>query len=224
VLFAPQRELKALMRGLDVDARIVDVDTDILLFDCHCPLMSLPMAFKTEIATIPDVSRIAVDDEKVAFWHGRLGRKTRPRVGVAWSGSIQTSKGRDIALAQFQRLFEADFEFISLHKQVTDTEAAALDRAGVRYPGDEFVDFSDTAALCVSLDLVISVDTGVAHLAGTLGVPVWVLLPWLPDWRWMLDRDDSPWYPSMRLFRQKTRGDWDGVLQRVEQELQVLCG
>ena len=83
-------------------------------------------------------------------------------------------------------------------------------------------DFSDTAALCVLMDLVISIDTSVAHLAGALGIPVWVLLTWAPDWRWLLDRDDSPWYPSMRLFRQKARWDWNGVLDRVAHELTTL--
>jgi len=223
VLFAPQRELKALMRGLDANARIVDVDSDTLLFDCHCPLMSLPLALKTDIGTIPNASYISADAEKVAIWKHRLGNKTKPRVGIVWTGNVRLDKGRSIALEQFRRLFSPRFEFISLQIKMTDMECAELDRAGVLHPGDAFVDFSDTAAVCVLMDLVVSIDTGVAHLAGALGLPVWVLLPWLPDWRWMLGRDDSPWYPSMRLFRQEARGDWDGVLQRVEQELQVLC-
>jgi hypothetical protein len=109
-----------------------------------------------------------------------------------------------------------------LQKEVTDAERSLLDRAGVLHAGDAFVDFSDTAALCVLMDLVISIDTSVAHLAGALGVPVWVLLNWAPDWRWLLDRDDSPWYPTMRLFRQKARGDWNSVLERVELELTTL--
>jgi ADP-heptose:LPS heptosyltransferase len=94
-----------------------------------------------------------------------------------------------------------------------------LDRAGVFHAEELITDFSDTAALCALVDLVISVDTGVAHLAGALGVPVWVMLTAVADWRWLADREDSPWYPSMRLFRQKSRGDWDGVLGRVEREI-----
>jgi ADP-heptose:LPS heptosyltransferase len=119
-------------------------------------------------------------------------------------------------------LFNPHFEFISLQKEVTDTERTGLDRADILHTGDALADFSDTAALCVLMDLVISVDTSVAHLAGALGIPVWVLLTWVPDWRWLLDRDDSPWYPSMRLFRQQARGDWNGVLERVELELTTL--
>ena len=128
-------------------------------------------------------------------------------------------KGRSIELERFQRLFSPCFEFISLQKEVTGAERVRLDDAGVLHAGDAFADFSDTAALCVLMDLVISIDTSVAHLAGALGIPVWVLLLWVPDWRWLLDRDDSPWYPSMRLFRQTARGDWNGVLERVELEL-----
>jgi ADP-heptose:LPS heptosyltransferase len=119
----------------------------------------------------------------------------------------------------FRRLFDSRFEFISLRKEVTDTERVLLDRAGILHAGDAFTDFSDTAALCALMDLVISVDTSVAHLAGALGIPVWVLLAGSPIGAGLLDRDDSPWYPSMRLFRQKARGDWNSVLERVELEL-----
>ena len=118
-------------------------------------------------------------------------------------------------------MFNLRLEFISLQKEVTDAERTGLDRAGVLYAGDALDDFSDTAALCVLMDLVISIDTSVAHLAGALGGPVWVLLTWAPDWRWLLDRDDSPWSPSMRLFRQKARGDWNGVLERLKLELEA---
>ena len=152
---------------------------------------------------------------------GRIGSAEKPnsRVGVVWSGNASPDKGRSIELERFRRLFNPRVEFISLQKEVTDAERALLDRAGVRHAGDAFADFSDTAALCVLMDLVISVDTSVAHLAGALGIPVWVLLPWAADWRWLLDREDSPWYPSMRLFRQKARGDWNSVLERVQLEL-----
>jgi ADP-heptose:LPS heptosyltransferase len=125
-------------------------------------------------------------------------------------------------LQSFQSIFEDRFDFTCLQKQIGENDRALLDRAGVRCLGDELVDFSDTAALCTLMDLVISIDTSVAHLAGALGVPVWVLLPWHPDWRWMLDRDDSPWYNSMRLFRQTERGNWGPILQDVKLKLQAL--
>jgi tetratricopeptide (TPR) repeat protein len=219
VLFAPHKELQTLMRGLDANPHIVDLDTDIPEFDLHCPLMSLPLAFKTDIASIPSASYISADEQKVAAWKHRLGRKNKSRVGVVWRGKPIPDKGRSIEFELFRRLFDPRFEFISLQKEVTDAERVLLDRAGILHAGDAFTDFSDTAALCALMDLVISVDTSVAHLAGALGIPVWVLLTWVPDWRWLLDRDDSPWYPSMRLFRQKARGDWNSVLERVELEL-----
>ena len=222
VLFAPHKELQTLMRGLNANAHIVDLDADIPEFDLHCPLMSLPLAFKTDIATIPSASYISANEEKVEGWKHRLGRKTKSRVGIVWRGNPIPDKGRSIEFQLFRRLFDARFEFISLQKEVTDTERAQLDLAGFRHAGDALADFSDTAALCVLMDLVISVDTSVAHLAGALGIPAWVLLTWVPDWRWLLDRDDSPCYPSMRLFRQKARGDWNGVLERLELELTTL--
>jgi Flp pilus assembly protein TadD len=222
VLFSPQKKLRTLMRGLNADAHIVDLETEIPQFDLHCSIMSLPFAFKTDIGSIPSASYLSADEEKVAVWRHRLGRKTKSRVGVVWSGSPVPDKGRSIEFELFRRLFDPRIEFISLQKKVTDAERIGLDRAGVLYTGDALADFSDTAALCVLMDLVISIDTSVAHLAGALGIPVWVLLTWAPDWRWLLDRDDSPWYPSMRLFRQKARWDWNGVLDRVAQELTTL--
>jgi tetratricopeptide (TPR) repeat protein len=221
VLFAPHKEVQTLMRGLNASAHIVDLDTDIRQFDLHCPLMSLPLAFNTDIGSIPSASYISADEQKVAAWKHRLGRKTKSRIGVVWRGNPIPDKGRSIEFELFRKLFNPRFEFISLQKEVTDAERARLDRAGVLHTGDALADFSDTAALCVLMDLVISVDTSVAHLAGALGSPVWVLLTWVPDWRWLLDRDDSPWYPSMRLFRQKASGDWNSVLERLELELEA---
>ena len=220
VLFLPQKNLRTLMLGLDADVCIIDHDTMVPEFDLHCSVMSLPFAFKTDIGSIPSASYISADKDKVALWRDRLGRKTKLRVGVVWKGNAFPGKSRSIELERFQRLFNPRLEFISLQKEVTDAERSLLDRAGVLHAGDAFADFSDTAALCVLMDLVISIDTSVAHLAGALGVPVWVLLTWAPDWRWLLDRDDSPWYPSMRLFRQKAQGDWNSVLERVELELE----
>ncbi len=217
VLFAPQKPLQALMRELDAEVQIVDADNNNLRFDFHCLLMSLPHVFKTTLATIPPPTRISVDEEKIAAWARRLGRKRGPRIGVVWDSTGLRPKS--IPLRQFQCLFDPNFEFISLQKRLTEDERDCLDRAGVPHPAQVLFDFADTAALCHLMDLVITIDTSVAHLVGALGLPVWLLLQWCPDWRWMLGRDDSPWYPTMRLFRQQTRGDWQGVLDRVKLEL-----
>lgn len=220
VLFAPQKPLRTLMQGLDAHVQIVDLDNDFPLFDFHCPIMSLPLAFQTDLTTVPRGQYIVADNGKIAAWADRLGKKTKPRIGVVWSRTGLPDSGRTIVLERFQRLFHQKFEFVSLQKHLTAAECGRLDCLNVPHPGEALVDFSDTAALSCLMDLVISIDTSVAHLAGALAVPVWVLLPWFPGWLWMLDRDDSPWYPLMRLFRQQAPGDWDGVLQRVQMELQ----
>jgi hypothetical protein len=217
VLFAPQKSLKELMRGLEAEIRIVDSNDSNLRFDFHCPLLSLPYAFKTTLHTIPPPSTLSVNDAKLSAWERRLGKKSKPRVGVVWNSANLRSKS--IPFEHFERLFGPRFEFIALQKYFTEAEGAILGRRNVLHPGETLFDFTDTAALCPQMDLVITVDTSVAHLAGTLGLPVWLLLPWCPDWRWLLDRNDSPWYPTMRLFRQRARGDWEGLVKDVLHEL-----
>ena len=128
---------------------------------------------------------------------------------------------RSIPLSMLVAALPADYEYISLQKEVRDSDRSVLaSYAPVMDVSDELDDFADTAALCELMDVVISVDTSVAHLSGALGRPTWVLLPFSPDWRWLLDRDDSPWYASVRLYRQPAVGDWEAVLTRVMADLQ----
>jgi len=223
VLFAPQNPLKTLMRGLNAKPQIVDLDDATIVYDLRCPLMSLPLAFKTDLATIPSPKiYLTVDREKISKWRHALGKKTKHRISVVWNGNPEhkSDQQRSIALATLRQLFDERFQFISLQKEVRDQDRQWLADTNIAQFGDALEDFTDTAALCSLTDLVITVDTAAAHLAGALGLPVWVLLPWVPDWRWMLDRVDSPWYPSMRLYRQKMRGDWQGVLEQIQRELQ----
>jgi hypothetical protein len=225
VLFAPQSPLRSVMRGLDSEAEIVDAENPNLRFDFHSPVVSLAVAFRTNLESIPSPSGyISVDPEKIAAWARRLGPKRKPRIGVVWGRSVSYDLRKNIPLGLFEALFDPAFEFVSLQKYMSDAECAILNHAGVQQPGGTFLDFSDTAAVCCLMDLVISIDTSVAHLAGALGKPTWVLLPWLADWRWLLDRDDCPWYSSMRLFRQPTRGNWEPVLERVKREVQARFG
>ena len=198
-----------------------------LAFDLHCPLGSLPLAFRTRLDTIPFAEGFlpAPAAARVTAWENRLGPRTRFRVGLVWSGDPghKNDHNRSIALRALAPLLDCDVEFVSLQKSVRDEDRAFLDECpDILDLTEQLTDFSETAALVSCLDLVISVDTSVVHLTGALGVPVWTMLPFNPDWRWLLNRDDSPWYQSMRLFRQPTRGDWASVVDDVRGELESL--
>jgi Tfp pilus assembly protein PilF len=191
--------------------------------DYYCPLMSLPLACKTCLDTIPaSTPYLKSDAAKVADWRVRLGAHTAPRIGLVWSGSAtnKNDRHRSLPLAELIRHLPEEFHYVSLQKDLRPADAETLRATpALLNPVDELYDFSDTAALCECLDLVISVDTSVAHLSAALGRPTWILLPFSPAWRWLLNRDDSPWYGSVKLFRQDARGDWHGVLQRMAAHL-----
>ncbi len=193
-------------------------------FDFHCPLLSLPLAFKTQIRSIPSAAGyLHADPASVARWRQTLGQRTRPRIGLIWSGRAehQNDHNRSIALATLLSHLPGGFDYVSLQKEVREADRAALSsRADLRHFGVALSDLTDTAALCSLMDIVLSVDTSVAHLSGALGRPTWILLPFSPDWRWLLDREDSPWYPTVKLYRQRRIGDWNEVLDRVAADLQ----
>jgi ADP-heptose:LPS heptosyltransferase len=192
-------------------------------FDLHCPILSLPLAFGTRPDSIPaNVPYLHVPAAHSARWRDRLGPRDRPRVGLAWSGSttLRNDRNRTLALSRLAALRDPRWSLVSLQKEIRETDRVALDIGEpIRHFGDQLEDLLDTAALIEQLDVVISVDTAVAHLAGALGKPAWILLPFAPDWRWLLDRDDSPWYPTAKLFRQEKPGDWDPVVARVAREI-----
>jgi tetratricopeptide (TPR) repeat protein len=223
VVMEVQKPLLGLLQKLDGVARLIGRGDALPPFDYHCPLLSLPLAFGTDLNTIPAVAGpIAGDPAKVAGWRARLGERTKPRIGLVWSGSTihKNDRNRSVALHDVVRHLPQDWQYVSLQKEVRESDQAALNsQANLLHVGEHLNDFTDTAALCSLMDVVVSVDTSVAHLAGTLGKPVWILLPFIPDWRWLLEREDSPWYPSARLFRQPAIGDWDSVLAHVGKAL-----
>ena len=215
-----------LMWDLDgIDVALKDGDT-LPPFDYHIPLLELPKLLGTTLDTIPaEAAYLHADEDLVAAWGERLGAKAGFRVGLVWGGSPGhlNDRNRSIAPELLRPLVEAPgVEAFSLMVG-RDGEAARVFGDAVTDLAPELGDFADTAAAITHMDLVISVDTAVAHLAGALGGMAWTLLPFNPDWRWMLDRDDSPWYPSMRLFRQEKRKDWEGVIERVQAELAGLA-
>jgi tetratricopeptide (TPR) repeat protein len=216
--------LKALMSAIARVSDVVATDEPLPAFDIHCPLMSLPLAFATKVATIPaSVPYLWPPAERIEKWKNRVAPGGARKIGIVWAGSAvhRNNHNRSIALTQFGRMLSTpDLRFVCLQKDLNEADLEVLHGfGGVELLGDEVADFADTAAIIAMLDLVVSVDTSVAHLAGALGRPVWVLLPFSADYRWMLDREDSPWYPSARLLRQPRVGDWDSVLERVQTEL-----
>jgi tetratricopeptide (TPR) repeat protein len=222
VLLGMPGGLATLMRSLPgVDS--VVVQPPLPAFDLHCPLLSLPLAFGTELTTIPaSVPYLYADPVAQADWAARLGPRTAPRVGFAWSGSAKHTNdmNRSIALKSLLPLMSCDVFCVSLQKEIRASDAPLLSTLPSLYRlGETLTDFASTAALLCELDLVITVDTAIAHLAGALGRPVWILLPHVADWRWLQQREDSPWYPTARLFRQLAPGDWDSVIERVAAEL-----
>jgi hypothetical protein len=196
-------------------------------FDIQCPLLSLPYLLKTRLETIPaNVPYIRPRADRVAIWRDRLPRDGRLTVGVVWAGGkdFKGDHNRSIALQRFQSLFDAPgMRFVGLQRELREGDAERLRQwPDVMHFGEQLTDFADTAAIISMLDLVISVDTSVAHLAGAMARPVWILLPIVPDFRWLLDRSDSPWYPTARLFRQPRLGDWESVLAHVRAALAGL--
>lgn len=223
VVLECQPELKNLLRDIGGAARVIARGEALPAFDRHCPLLSLPLAFAGEAALAPaGVPYLRPQAERAAHWRERLPANGRLRVGVCWAGSGAhlNDRNRSIPLERFAALFAVpEIDFVSLQRDVGEAQAAMLRAQGVIALGREFADFADTAAVLATLDLVISVDTSVAHLAGAMGKAVALLLPFAPDWRWMLDRTDTPWYPTARLYRQAALGNWDGPLARLCQEL-----
>ncbi len=223
VILEVQPPLLGLMRRLQGVSEVVAPGDTLPPFDLYTPLLSLPLAFRTSLADIPaSHAYLSSTPVRMQRWQERLGPRIRPRVGLVWSGSTThvNDRSRSLALRTLVRYLPDGIDYLCLQKELRDGDQAVLqDHTRIRFVGDAIEDFEDTAALCDLVDLVVSVDTSVAHLAAALGRPTRILLPFHPDWRWLLYRDDSPWYPSVRLYRQPTLADWDGVLQRLAVEL-----
>jgi tetratricopeptide (TPR) repeat protein len=222
VVLEVQESLFGFFQGMHGISRLLKRGDPLPAFDLHCPLLSLPHVFKTELSSIPSPSYFpALKETKLKAWRDRLGMKSKPRIGLVWSGSTlhKNDQKRSLSPSMLQSYLPKEIDFFCLQKEVRDTDADILKLGNIHCLNEQIVDFTDTAALCDLMDLVISVDTSVAHLAGSQGKSTWLLLPFIPDWRWLLDRDDSPWYPSVKIYRQTSMGDWDSVLQKVRNDL-----
>jgi hypothetical protein len=227
VILEVQAPLQALLTGLEGVSLCLPKDVELPEFDLHCPIGGLPLAFKTRLDTIPAARSYLppLPEARLWAWQERLGAHDRLRVGLVWSGSPLhgNDRNRSMTLRQMAAIFDHRASFYSLQKEPRPEDKVALDECSdVIDLTEHLTDFVETAALISHLDLVITVDTSVAHLAAALGCPTWILLPHTPDYRWLLDRDDSPWYPSVRLFRQDERRTYDSALARVREALGAL--
>jgi len=225
VILRVQRPLLALLAGMQ-GAAVIGSEDPVPPHDCQIPLMSLPLALGARLDDIPVLLPYIVADAALSVqWQQRLGAIHAPRVGLAWAGSPTHNNdgARSIPLQNMLALLRPGLDFIALQRDLSAVNKLQLAaHPALRSFAAAQSDFAQTAALVAQLDLVICVDTSIAHLAGAMGKPVWLLLPYAPDWRWMLEREDSPWYPGMRLFRQQRPGDWDEVLARVAAALAAV--
>jgi tetratricopeptide (TPR) repeat protein len=229
IILCVQPEVCRLLKDVPGVERVAPQPNELPACHTYCYLMDLPLAFGTRMDSIPNATPyLTADPQLCRRWGGRLAQDADLKVGLAWAGrpTHVNDRWRTLNLSQLAPLSEVPgVTFYSLQK------GAGSEQAGAGPTGMKLVDltaemddFADTAALASNLDLIVTVDSAVAHLAGAIGKPVWILTPFAPDWRWMLKCQDSPWYPTARLFRQPAQGDWATVVQRIRQELTALAG
>ena len=221
VVFEVHPPLKSLMQACAGWDRLIAAGESTPTYDLQVPVMSLPRALGVRLETLPRAPYLAAPADRAMLWRERLPPARHLRVGLAWSGNPghQNDHNRSIAFEALAPLFAAPVEFVSLQREHRMADRSAMARASLRIFEDELHDFADTAALAATCDLVIAVDTAVAHLAGAMGLPLWLLLAQPNDWRWMQDRQDTPWYPTARLFRQPAPNDWPALIEQVAEAL-----
>ncbi len=226
VVLQVPKTLMALLQTLDEDVRVVSDSEQPPLYDYYCSMGSLPLAFGTTLASIPAYkSYLAADKVHSHAWSKRLSLIKKPHIGLVWSGNPEhlNDRNRSITLETLLSALPKNCHYVCLQKEVRPEDQIILaSKPELLSVGPCLGDFSDTSAVCANLDAVVSVDTSVAHLAGAMGIPTKMLIPFAPDWRWLLCRNDSPWYPSIRLYRQEAIGDWSHALGEVAADLRSL--
>lgn len=223
VVLSVQNPLLPLLKDFDPRVTVIGGDQAPPAFDFHAPLLSLPGVFATDLQNIPSPrAYLAAASDIAAVWAQRLGASDKPRIGLVWSGAAghENDRNRSTALATLTPLLNASVDWFCLQKDIREPDLETLARTPqLKLYENAVADFPGTAALIANMDLVIAVDTSIAHLAAAMGKPTWLLLSSAPDWRWMRDRADSPWYNAVRLFRQTSPGDWPGVVEQVQAAL-----
>jgi Flp pilus assembly protein TadD len=226
VVLQVQPELKSLFAGF-AGAQVIARGEPEPKYDLHCAMGSLPLAFKTTPASVPaPIPYLTAPADRVEKWRARLSSLAQPRIALVWAGSAKhaNDRNRSVPLSLLLPLLETGASFLSLqHEPRADDAAILASEPRITHLGGEISDFADTAAILSLCDLIISVDTSVAHVAGAMGVPLFMLIPFAPDWRWTLGAQ-SPWYPQARLFRQSAPGDWTSVISGVGTALKQRTG
>jgi tetratricopeptide (TPR) repeat protein len=225
VVLEVQPELKALLSTVSGVASCHARGETLPAFDVYCPLGSLPLALKTETSSVPaTLPYVRTDDAQIAKWRPALEGLPGKRVALTWAGHARhaNDRNRSIDLKLLEPLFKCEgISFVSIQRDLRGDDAARLAQFGITDFGPRLADMTDTAAVLALTDLLVSVDTSVVHLAGAIGRGAWVMLPFMPDWRWTLTNERSPWYPTMRLFRQRAPGDWPNVIATVRDALRT---
>ena len=225
VVLEVQPELKALLSTVSGVASCHARGETLPAFDVYCPLGSLPLALKTETSSVPaTLPYVRTDDAQIAKWRPALEGLPGKRVALTWAGHARhaNDRNRSIDLKLLEPLFKCEgISFVSIQRDLRGDDAARLAQFGITDFGPRLADMTDTAAVLALTDLLVSVDTSVVHLAGAMGREAWVMLPFMPDWRWTLTNERSPWYPTMRLFRQRAPGDWPNVIATVRDALRT---
>ena len=226
VILETHKELLNIVGSIDSNITVILMGQTLPHFDFQCPLLSLPLKFGTGLKNIPSPNRyIWADKRIVPKWKKKIGSQKKPLVGLAWEGNPlhKNDYNRSILLAELIPHLPKKYEYIGLQKDIRESNLKTLKRSSmIDNLIDNNVSMDDTAAIIENLDIVISVDTSVAHLSASMGKPTWILLPFVPDWRWLLNRNDSPWYKSVKLFRQEKRGNWELVFKDLNKKLNVL--
>ena len=226
VILETHKELLNIVGSIDSNITVILMGQTLPHFDFQCPLLSLPLKFGTGLKNIPSPNRyIWADKRIVPKWKKKIGSQKKPLIGLVWEGNPlhKNDYNRSILLAELIPHLPKKYEYIGLQKDIRESNLKTLKRSSmIDNLIDNNVSMDDTAAIIENLDIVISVDTSVAHLSASMGKPTWILLPFVPDWRWLLNRNDSPWYKSVKLFRQEKRGNWELVFKDLNKKLNVL--
>ena len=218
IILDTPKSLKSLIETLKINFEYIDNLKEVK-FDFYCSIMSLPFVFNTDLDTIPNKnSYLFANNEKEIFWKKKINNNKIKKIGLAWSGDKQYN--RHIPLDKFKGILSLPYEFYSLQIEYDDDDEKIInEKKNLFCQKKDIVGFDNTAALISNLDLVISIDTSIAHLSGALGKEVWILLPFVPDFRWLINREDSPWYATAKLFRQTKINNWDEIIDVVKNKL-----